>query len=195
MKKDADAVLGAVRARAGVGHREHAGARVAELEVLVGELLAVDGLAARACACARDRPGLGVRGSASTPSSSHNTDGTRTRNPQIRSLIRYPLRHGVVCVEEQGFEPWAFRMQSGRSATELHPQICIGRGRGTVAAREVAALAHEVRDDAVEGGALEVERLALTSHALLARAQSAEVLPCRGARRSAWDCVWLWRSA
>ena len=50
-------------------------------------------------------------------------DGIRTRNPQIRSLIRYPLRHGVVCVvvEEQGFEPWAFRMQSGRSATELHP--------------------------------------------------------------------------
>ena len=28
-----------------------------------------------------------------------NSDGTRTRNPQIRSLIRYPLRHGVVfCV-------------------------------------------------------------------------------------------------
>ena len=167
MKKDAAAVLGAVRARAGVGHREHAGARVAELEVLVGELLAVDGLAARACACARDRPGLGVRGSTSAPSSSNNSDGTRTRNPQIRSLIRYPLRHGVVfvCVEEQGFEPWAFRMQSGRSATELHPQICIGRGRGTVAAREVAALAHEVRDDAVEGGALEVERLARAARA------------------------------
>ena len=95
MKKDAAAVLGAVRARAGVGHREHAGARVAELEVLVGELLAVDGLAARACACARDRPGLGVRGSTSAPSSSNNSDGTRTRNPQIRSLIRYPLRHGI----------------------------------------------------------------------------------------------------
>ena len=68
-------------------------------------------------------------------------------------------------MEEQGFEPWAFRMQSGRSATELHPQICIGRGRGTVAAREVAALAHEVRDDAVEGGALEVERLARAARA------------------------------
>ena len=55
--------------------------------------------------------------------SANNSDGTRTRNPQIRSLIRCPLRHGVVfvCVEEQGFEPWAFRMQSGRSATELHP--------------------------------------------------------------------------
>ena len=26
---------------------------------------------------------------------SNNSDGTRTRNPQIRSLIRYPLRHGV----------------------------------------------------------------------------------------------------
>ena len=53
----------------------------------------------------------------------NNSDGTRTRNPQIRSLIRYPLRHGVKCVlvEEQGFQPWAFRMQSGRSATELHP--------------------------------------------------------------------------
>ena len=53
-----------------------------------------------------------------------NSDGTRTRNPQIRSLIRYPLRHGVKCVlvEEQGFEPWTFRMQSGRSATELHPR-------------------------------------------------------------------------
>ena len=25
-----------------------------------------------------------------------NSDGTRTRNPQIRSLIRYPLRHGVL---------------------------------------------------------------------------------------------------
>ena len=70
-----------------------------------------------------------------------------------------------MCVEEQGFEPWAFRMQSGRSATELHPHICIGRGRGTVAAREVAALAHEVRDDAVEGGALEVERLARAARA------------------------------
>ena len=58
-----------------------------------------------------------------TPSSkTNNPDGTRTRNPQIRSLIRYPLRHGVVLkVEEQGFEPWAFRMQSGCSTTELHP--------------------------------------------------------------------------
>ena len=62
------------------------------------------------------------------------------------------------------------------------------RAGAAVAAREVAALAHELRDDAVEGGALEVERLAALAHALLARAQSAEVLPCRGARRSAWDC-------
>ena len=35
-------------------------------------------------------------------------------------------------LEEQGFEPWAFRMQSGRSATELHPQKVKGRGRGTL---------------------------------------------------------------
>ena len=50
------------------------------------------------------------------------------------------------------------------------------RAAAAVAAREVAALAHELRDDAVEGGALEVERLAALAHALLARAQSAEVL-------------------
>ena len=113
----------------------------------------------------RSAPGMPVEGKVRV--TTNNSDGTRTRNPQIRSLIRYPLRHGVKCVlvEEQGFEPWAFRMQSGRSATELHPQICIGRGRGTVAAREVAALAHEVRDDAVEGGALEVERLARAARA------------------------------
>jgi len=63
----------------------------------------------------------------------------------------------------------------------------LARAGRAVAAREVAALAHELRDDAVEGGALEVERLAAAAHALLARAQSAEVLPHRGATRSAWD--------
>ena len=34
-------------------------------------------------------------------------------------------------MEEQGFEPWAFRMQSGRSATELHPLYVMDTGRGT----------------------------------------------------------------
>ena len=63
----------------------------------------------------------------------------------------------------------------------------LARAGRAVAAREVTALAHELRDDAVEGGALEVERLAAAAHALLARAQSAEVLPHRGATRSAWD--------
>ena len=45
-----------------------------------------------------------------------------------------------------------------------------------VAGREVAALQHELRDDAVEGAALEVQRLAGLADALLARAQRAEVL-------------------
>lgn len=45
-----------------------------------------------------------------------------------------------------------------------------------VAGREVAALAHELRDDAVEGRALEVQRLAGLSGALLARAERAEVV-------------------
>ena len=34
----------------------------------------------------------------------HNHGGTRTRNPQIRSLMRYPLRHAVR-VHPVGFEP------------------------------------------------------------------------------------------
>jgi hypothetical protein len=88
-----DEELGAVGVGPGVGHGEHAGSRVAQLEVLVGELGAVDGL----------------------PS-------------------------------------------------------------GAVAAGEVAALAHEAGDDAVEGGALVVQRLPRDAQALLARAQAAEVL-------------------
>src|SRR6185295_1067491 len=50
-----------------------------------------------------------------------------------------------------------------------------------VARGEVAALAHEPRDDPVERRALEVQRLARPPDALLAGAQRAEVL--RGLRR------------
>ena len=35
-----------------------------------------------------------------------NSDGTRTRNPQIRSLIRYPLRHGVEDMKDAVAVPW-----------------------------------------------------------------------------------------
>mmetsp|Transcript_62886 Transcript_62886/g.167235 ORF Transcript_62886/g.167235 Transcript_62886/m.167235 type:complete len:264 (+) Transcript_62886:135-926(+) len=47
---------------------------------------------------------------------------------------------------------------------------------GAAEVGEVAALAHEARDDAVEDAALEVERLARDADALLARAERAEVL-------------------
>lgn len=47
---------------------------------------------------------------------------------------------------------------------------------GAVPAGEVAALAHEVGDDAVEGGALEVKGLAGLSRSLLAGAEASEVL-------------------
>merc|ERR1719335_309393 len=46
----ADEELAAVRARARVRHRQHAGATVLELEVLIGKLLTVDGLTAGAVA-------------------------------------------------------------------------------------------------------------------------------------------------
>ena len=51
-----------------------------------------------------------------------------------------------------------------------------GLAAGAVAAGEVTSLAHEVGDDAVEGGPLVGERLARASHPFLARAQRAEVL-------------------
>jgi len=51
-----------------------------------------------------------------------------------------------------------------------------GLPAGAVAAGEVAALAHEAGDDAVEGGALVVQRLPRGAQALLARAQAAKVL-------------------
>ena len=59
-----------------------------------------------------------------------------------------------------------------------------GLAAGAVAAGEVAALAHELRDDAVEGGALEVERLARLADALLAGAERAEVLWLQGFKRT-----------
>jgi len=51
-----------------------------------------------------------------------------------------------------------------------------------VAAGEVTTLKHELRDDAVEGGALVVEGLAGAASALLAGAERAEVL----------SSLWLW---
>lgn len=30
-------------------------------------------------------------------------------------------------METQGIDPWTFRMQSGRSTTELHPRVVSGR--------------------------------------------------------------------
>ena len=41
------------------------------------------------------------------------------RGKRVSSGNSVPTAYGRL--EEQGFEPWAFRMQSGRSATELHP--------------------------------------------------------------------------
>ena len=51
-----------------------------------------------------------------------------------------------------------------------------GLTTGAVAASEVTTLAHEVVDDTMEGGALEVEGLAGLAHALLAGAEATEIL-------------------
>jgi len=51
-----------------------------------------------------------------------------------------------------------------------------GLATSAVSAGEVATLGHEASDNAVESASLEVEGLALLAHALLASAESAEVL-------------------
>ena len=51
-----------------------------------------------------------------------------------------------------------------------------GLSTGTVSGGEVTSLAHEVCDDAVEAGSLEVQRLSRLADALLSRAERAEVL-------------------
>ena len=69
------------------------------------------------------------RGDGVAPSAKrdNNSDGTRTRNPQIRSLIR-AVRHGVVfvCVEEQGFEPGLSACKADALPLSYTPN-CIGR--------------------------------------------------------------------
>mmetsp|Transcript_23988 Transcript_23988/g.59555 ORF Transcript_23988/g.59555 Transcript_23988/m.59555 type:complete len:284 (+) Transcript_23988:144-995(+) len=55
-----------------------------------------------------------------------------------------------------------------------------GLAARAVAAREIAALQHKLRDDAVEDGVLEVERLARLAHALLAGGERPEVLGSLG---------------
>lgn len=51
---------------------------------------------------------------------------------------------------------------------------------GSVSSREVSSLAHKVRDDSVEGGSLEVQRLPRAPGALLAGAETTEVLGSLG---------------
>ena len=51
-----------------------------------------------------------------------------------------------------------------------------GLPAGAVAGGEIAALAHELRDDAVETGAFVVQRLAAAPDAFLAGAEGAEIL-------------------
>lgn len=130
---------GSLRVGASVGHGQQVGLAVLLLEVLVGELLAVDGLATGA-------------------------------------LSRCQLKCLLLCVTRLFFE-----VKEGVDGTD-------------VTTGEVTALKHEIRNDAVERGALVPE-------ALLAGAESAEVLSSLGDDRvvelevdaAALDCIALRR--
>ena len=169
--------LRAVGAGAGVGHGEGARAGVLEREVLVGELGAVDRLAAGACMWRQ------VNVSSSLAALCCGSSERSTRLRLSGSSRECP--HGRPRAQ-RGPSEEAGLLSQAAERTLQRPSPFRRAGRA-VAAGEVAALAHELRDHAVEGGALEVQGLAAAAHALLARAQSAEVLRRRETRRSVWE--------
>ena len=168
--------LRAVGAGAGVGHGEGARAGVLEREVLVRELGAVDRLAAGACMWRQVNVSSSWRRSVVAPQSDLRGAGSRALVVRVHGRPR----------AQRGPSEEAGLLSQAAELTLQRPSPFRRAGRA-VAAGEVAALAHELRDHAVEGGALEVQGLAAAAHALLARAQSAEVLRRRETRRSVWE--------
>lgn len=148
-----DEELGAVRVLAGVGHREQVRAVVLELEVLV---------------CARNRASarFPVRQPCAVRS---RTPARALKGTRVQTCgAQENATNGKRC-SRRGVEgaAGARRQENHPLTLELSPIDALTAG--TVAGREVAALEHEGRDDAVERGARVAE-------AVLARAQLAEVL-------------------
>jgi len=98
------------------------------------------------CAAATHRPGVG------------HAQHARARVLEDEVLIWHGKRFNTSCTVAS--------LASRARTSELG--AVDGLAAGAVASREVAALAHELLDHAVEGGALEVQGLAALAHALLA---------------------------
>mmetsp|Transcript_68676 Transcript_68676/g.204355 ORF Transcript_68676/g.204355 Transcript_68676/m.204355 type:complete len:200 (+) Transcript_68676:146-745(+) len=113
----------------------------------------------------------------------HNVHAIRDR-PEDNMFAIQPARlHGAE--EELGAVGVGPRVRHGEDAWArvLEGEVLIrklvavdGLAARAVATRKVPSLAHEVLDDAVEGATLEVQRLARLARALLAGAETAEVL-------------------
>lgn len=150
-------------------HGKDARSRVTELEVLVGELHAVDGLA----------PGAVVLGEVAslTPARRCATIialGEKTRG-QLLTIFNVhttqPFTGEKTEKKEKGGEKGA-RTARRRRRGRIARAACDGR--------RVGAALHEVGDDAVEGAALVAELLARSPDALLPRAQRAKVFARSG---------------
>jgi hypothetical protein len=102
----------------------------------------------------------------------------RARDETRKDLAAVCVATGVGHRQDAGADVLA-RLAGEGLVGELH--TIDGLAAGAVAALEVAELAHELGDDAVEDGALVVEGLAAAAHALLAGAERAEVLGGLGA--------------
>ena len=128
-----DEELRAVRVGPRVGHREQPGLVVLQPKVLIPKLLTVDARAARAVAAGRGDAG--------------------------RWGLRWGVRWGRSTIEPTAAAASACPVIR-HSSSHHHPGVHVLNP--LLSPREVAALNHELRNDAVEDAALEVEGLART---------------------------------
>ena len=128
-----DEELRAVRVGPRVGHREQPGLVVLQPKVLIPKLLTVDARTARAVAAGRGDAG--------------------------RWGLRWGVRWGRSTIEPTAAAASACPVIR-HSSSHHHPGVHVLNP--LLSPREVAALNHELRNDAVEDAALEVEGLART---------------------------------
>ena len=129
-----------------VGHREDAGALVAQLEVLVGKLLTCEVRSAGG----REGGGRGMSARAG-----HGRQ-VRAQGKHQEGAARAGTRR--VPADSLPPRPPASTLPTSPPCTLecTHARTVDGLAAGAIAVGEVAALDHELRDDAVELGALEV---------------------------------------
>lgn len=168
--------LAAVGVLAGVGHGQHTRASVGQLEVLVGKLLAVDALAARAVMASEvcDTEATAIRTTGAESPAAREDQQNMQDQKTSRTLMLARRHTGLPRTRHIVTKPRGTRETRDTPGTRFAAYPSPTRPptqqpRKTVHSQRTATLAHKLRDHTVEGGAL-------VAKALGASAQLAEVL-------------------